>query len=265
MTLALTCGMLSWRRVLGGLGSPLSTRVGGQIYFVGQLGKYIPGAVWPVVTQMELGSDHQVPRRRSVAALLIAVLISLVSGFSIGSVIAAVDLGSRHPWWWLALAAVPFGAALLIPQVLWSLLRLVPKTRIGPGVGAQVSGRAMLAAVGWSLAGWALYGLHIALLAALAAPGRFGPALIIGTGAYALAWCAGMIAFLLPAGAGARDGVLVLMLSSSIPTSAAIAVAVVSRVVTTVADLSWAGVAVLATQRARHRSTPARPNASQAG
>jgi hypothetical protein len=45
-----------WQVLLGGLGSPLRTRVAGRILLIGQLGKYIPGSVWPVLTQMELGA-----------------------------------------------------------------------------------------------------------------------------------------------------------------------------------------------------------------
>lgn len=64
----LFCGMLAWRSILRGLDSPLPVRPSARVYFVGQLGKYVPGSVWTVLTQMELGRDHNVPRRRSAAA-----------------------------------------------------------------------------------------------------------------------------------------------------------------------------------------------------
>jgi len=46
-----------WQVLLAGLGSPLRISVAGRILLIGQLGKYIPGSVWPVLTQMELGAQ----------------------------------------------------------------------------------------------------------------------------------------------------------------------------------------------------------------
>lgn len=249
MASGLLAGMLSWRRILAGLGSRVSPTVGGQIYFIGQLGKYLPGAVWPVISQMELGSDQRIPRRRSVLALLLAVLIAVATGLGVGGTIAALSLGDQHRWLWLLVVGAALVATLLVPSVLWGLARRLPFLRTT--FTDRISGRNMCLATAWCLAGWALYGLHVFVLttAVGADPVR---SLLLGIGGYALAWCAGMVAFLLPAGAGARDAVLVLVLSSALSTGAALAVAVVSRVVTTVADLGWAGAAFALT-RSRQR------------
>lgn len=257
MVAGLGTGMLSWRSVLAGLGSPLPLRVSAQIYFLGQLGKYLPGAVWPVVSQMELGSDHDVPRRRSVAALLIAVLVSLATGLVVGGLIAAIRLGGRHGWLWLLPAAGLAIGVLILPPVLLALLRRLPKVRFEGNFGWEP----LLRALAWSTLGWGLYGLHAAVLGAAADDSSLGRTLLLSIGAYAVAWCAGMVAFLLPAGAGARDGVLVLILSSATTSSAAIAVAVVSRVVTTVADLGLAGWAAAYTASHRPNRQPSPPAA----
>jgi hypothetical protein len=64
---ALVCTMLVWRALMAGLGSPLSVGVASRVVFVGQLGKYLPGSVWPVLAQIELASEHKVPRARRAA------------------------------------------------------------------------------------------------------------------------------------------------------------------------------------------------------
>ncbi|MCW2527641.1 MAG: putative integral rane protein, partial [Pseudonocardiales bacterium] len=80
MLLGLVSGMLAWRAILSSLGSPIPAAAAVRIYFIGQLGKYVPGSMWPVVAQMELGRDFQIPRRRSVVALTMAIVTSLATG-----------------------------------------------------------------------------------------------------------------------------------------------------------------------------------------
>ena len=230
----LVCGMLAWRSVLGGLGSPLPRRDAARIYFIGQLGKYVPGSVWPVLAQMELGRDHDVPRRRSAGALLVAVVVSLTTGLIVAALTVPFVSGDRHPALWWLLAAVPLLVVPLVPRVLMALLRRVPVLDLG--------------------------GLHLFVLVGAFPSGGVGPLLIASIGGYPLAWAAGMIAFVLPAGAGARDVTVVLALSAVVPTSAAIAAAVVSRAVTTVCDLALAAVAAVgARNRLRARPTPPPP------
>src|SRR5258708_22278806 len=60
--------MLVWRLLLEALGSPLPVRAAARIMFIGQLGKYLPGSVWPVLAQMELGNAYRVPGHRPATA-----------------------------------------------------------------------------------------------------------------------------------------------------------------------------------------------------
>src|SRR5262249_8422559 len=62
---ALVLGMMLWREVLADLGSRLSFTDTWRIMFIGQLAKYLPGSIWAVVAQAELGADYGVPRSRS--------------------------------------------------------------------------------------------------------------------------------------------------------------------------------------------------------
>lgn len=103
--------------------------------------------------------------------------------------------------------------------------------------------------------GWVSYGLHVGVLAT-AFHGRGADVVLVASvGGYSLAWAVGLIALVLPAGAGARDVTLVLALSGVLATNPAIAVAVVSRAVSTVCDLTLAAVAAGAGARLLRRAT----------
>ena len=68
----------AWQVLLAGLGSPLRTTTVGRIYFIGQLGKYLPGSVWPILAQMELGTAYRVPRARSATTAVLAMMMGLL-------------------------------------------------------------------------------------------------------------------------------------------------------------------------------------------
>ena len=95
-------------------------------------------------------------------------------------------------------------------------------------------------ACGFLLVTWLFYGLS---LLALARPlGLTGAgSLALATGAYALAWSAGvMVLGLVPAGIGVREVVLGAILLPFLPAGAATAVVATSRVVQTLGDALWA-------------------------
>src|SRR6185312_10808164 len=78
--LGLALNLQVWRGLMSASGSRLSIRAASRVYFIGQLGKYVPGSVWPVLTQMELGRAYKVPRERSATVAMMAMTIGLASG-----------------------------------------------------------------------------------------------------------------------------------------------------------------------------------------
>jgi hypothetical protein len=66
------------------LGDPATHRRPAGLY-LGQLGKYLPGGIWPMVTQMRLGRDHHVPPRASAAAFVAFMLLVIGTGLLLGA------------------------------------------------------------------------------------------------------------------------------------------------------------------------------------
>ena len=114
-------------------------------------------------------------------------------------------------------------------------------------------------AAGWQTVCWLLYGLHATVLAvgigAAATPGTIA----VVVGGFALAYGIGPLFVLTPAGAGVRETALVLLLGGVLGTAggpaAALALALVSRLLLVVTEFGQAGVWVLL---ARPAATPAR-------
>ena len=220
------------------------------MFFLGQLGKYLPGSVWPVMAQMELGRDHQVPERASGAAVGVFLLVLVGTGLAVAAATAPL-LGpdAVHTYWWL-LAALPLALLALVPPVLNRFLALVVRLVRRPPLPTMLSAAGVLRAAGWALVSWLACGVHIWVLAAQLGAG--GPLLLArATGAFAAAWCAGFLLLVAPAGAGVREAALVLLLGGVLTRPQGTVVAVVSRLLFVLADLGWCAVVLLARRRPR--------------
>lgn len=247
----------SWRTLLAGLGSPLPVAVGGRVYLLAQLGKYLPGSLWPMLAQAELGRDHGVPRARSAVAAIAVLVVSLVTGavVAVGG-LAFSATGAVRTYWYLGLVPL-LGLVALSPPVLSRLLALAFRILRRPGAPTSIPGGALLVSVAWSLLQWVCFGLQAWLLAR-GLGGGHDRLLLLATGAFAVAWVVGFLIVFVPAGAGAREAALVLVLGPAIGGGNALALALVSRVLLIAGDLLTVGVAVVSARiYARHAPSAA--------
>ena len=227
--------MVGWRVILADLGSPLHVAPAGGVFFVGQLGKYLPGSVWTVLVQADMASHLHVPRRRTGVTGLVTIGLSVLTGLLVG--LPALPLllqRSAGSSGWLLLA-VPLFVVLVWPALLNRLIAWGLRVLRREPLEETLSARAILTTVGLYALAWVLFGVHILVLA-LAVGGGTGVTLASLTG-YALAGSLGMLTVILPAGLGARDGILAIVLASAMPLSAGTAVALVSRFVVTLVDV----------------------------
>ncbi|WBC14832.1 lysylphosphatidylglycerol synthase domain-containing protein [Micromonospora sp. WMMA1998] len=228
-------GMLGWHTLLAGVGVPVALRPATRLYFVSGLAKYLPGGLWPAVAQADLARSLNLPATRLAVTFLGSVVVSVLAGLAVG-------LPALLP---LVGAAIPV-SVLVATGALAALLATVVHRR-RQRFGLAIPGRSMLVAFALTAAGWMITGLHVVVLAgALGVPARSAPLLI---GAFALATVAGMVAVVLPAGIGARDGVLLAMLVGVVGPAGGLTVVVLSRALMTCADVVAAGVAVLAARQ----------------
>ncbi|MBW0254599.1 lysylphosphatidylglycerol synthase domain-containing protein [Cellulomonas sp. PS-H5] len=262
LSLVLACAglvaqMLSWRSMLAATGAPPPLAAAARIYFHGQLGKYVPGGVWAVVAQAELGRAHRVGRARSAVVALGALAVLLVVGGAVAVVgLAAGSPGSLSTYWW-AVAVVPLGVVGLLPPVFDRVVALGLRLTRRGDQQVRVAGPGLARSAGWALVMWLLFGLHAAVLVHDLAPASASRSVVLGTGAFALAWVVGFLVVVAPAGTGPREAALVLALAPVLGSADALLVALVSRVLMVVADAGAAGVAAAVGRRRVTAEEPA--------
>mgnify|MGYP000172403021 CR=1 FL=1 len=219
---------LLWRGTLAVLGSDLPVRPAARLFFVTQLGKYLPGAVWPVLAQMRLGRDLGVPRQRMGLAFVLTLGLATLIGVFVGLMALPALLRAEGAVVLLGLLALPLLGLLLVPRVLNTLLDTGLRVIRRPPLDTPLTSRDITRGVGWTLAFWVVYGGHVWLLAVGLGADPL-PALAVAIGGFAIAFSLGPLLVVLPAGAGVREAVLILLLHSVLPTAEATAVALTSR------------------------------------
>lgn len=209
-----------------------------RIFFVGQLGKYIPGSVWSFAAQAQMGVQRRVPARTTVAAGLVFLVLNLASAAVVGGVaMVAGQLAPDIPLW-AGLITVGAGVVCMLRPV----LRRLATALASEAWATRGYGVLLTAISGWCLATWILYGAATAALL----PSQSAPSLLVCAGAFALAYIAGVVVIVAPAGVGVREVVLTALLAPSVGLGPATVAALITRVLITVADFAAAGLSVVA-------------------
>ncbi|KQV72767.1 hypothetical protein ASC64_19145 [Nocardioides sp. Root122] len=198
-------------------------------FFVAQLGKYIPGSVWSFAAQSALGARRGLPPRVPAAAGVLLVGAHVASGLLLAGILG---------WWtalptWVVMVSLLVGVVGMLPAVHRQVGKRIAGTTCDWRVWHSVRSAVLMVPV------WTCYALA---LAALAPEADARLVLTLGC-AFAVAHAAGVAVPVAPAGLGARDGVLVVLLVPVLGTGPAGMVALVARLLHAVADFVVAAAA----------------------
>ena len=247
----------SWRRVVAGYDHLLSFPTAARIWILSNFGKYLPGSLWIIAGMAMLAKKEGVRPGAAVTSAMIMQALALVTGIGVGA-FAPGALAALPPWAprVAALLAVVSALGLLFlmsPRALALVQGILPAT--APTLEPVRPGAILLGLLG-NLIAWGGYGL---MLHALARGMTDAPILPVATaaGAFAVAYLAGLLAVAVPGGIGVREFIFSLLVGPVLGIPTALALAVASRLVTTLIELALAVPAALQWRRtASSASTP---------
>lgn len=235
--LGMAAAAFTWADAVHAVGGRMRRRDALSWYFVGEIGKYIPGAVWAAIGRGEIARRHGVPARAAYPSVGLSLIGLYLAAALTAAVILPFDLAHQRDagpvLLWLLL--VPVGLGLLHPRVLGGLLRWAQRVThrklevIVPSWGQTVNLvlRYIPAWIGIAVGTWCV---------ARALPGVDAPVLRIAL-ATLLSWAAGFVTPT-PAGGGVREAVFIAV--SGLAPGPAVAVAVASRLVFVIVDVGGA-------------------------
>jgi glycosyltransferase 2 family protein len=234
-----------WVFTCRGIGGRIALRPGIRAVLLSNLGKYLPGKVMHVVSQVMLAQDQGVPAPTSLTSMLVDLALLLmgacfVSLFSLPTLLEDYR-AALIP---IAAIALPVGLIVLHPAILGRLLEL--GARVLPGSRAALT-RELLPYpsiiklfIGYCLS-WLL--MSVALFAAADAVHPLDLSLLPAMGGVAtISYVFGLLVPFAPAGLGAREGAAAFMLATMMPLPAAAATSVLYRVLGILAEAAAAAV-----------------------
>ena len=191
-----------WRRVLGAWDSQLPFPQAARIWFLSNLGKYVPGNIWSLTAMGVMARGRGISALAAAGSSVLMQTVSLATGAAIVMITGAKLLGQP-----LLVGA----SALVLVVILLSAPRLLPPLAvwIGSLIGRDILPPTVPATSIWTAAvastlSWLLYGFAFQLFVRGllgSSPGEISSYIAVYTAAYLL----GFISPIAPAGLGVRE------------------------------------------------------------
>jgi glycosyltransferase 2 family protein len=242
-----------WRRVLGAWDSHLPFSQAARIWFLSNLGKYVPGNIWSLTAMGVMARERGLSALAAAGSSVIMQAMSLATGTAIVMVTGAKLLGKP--------ALVGVSVALLVALLLSAPKFLPPlAVWIGGLIGKDIVPPTVPATSIWTAAiastlSWLFYGLAFQMFVRGllgSSPGEISSYIAVYTAAYIL----GFISPIAPAGLGVREFTLAAFMTQLGLANEADAalVAIAARLWLTIVELVPSGLYVAT--RARRKSLP---------
>ena len=230
-------GIYVWQVILRHFGAPAAYGPLARIWFVSNLGKYIPGKIWQLVGVAQMGTSSGLSPMLAVTSLLLQMVFAVVGGCAVIALFLPGDAPYGGTWLEiLRWSLLPAALLLVHPRILspaLGIVRRITRQELAPWRGSWFDGVMLLLL---SVISWVIYGaaFHLFLAALVPVPIElFGPLVAMN----ALAFLVGYAVFITPAGLGAKEGALAALLAIYLPVPVAASVAIVARLWTVAGEV----------------------------
>jgi uncharacterized membrane protein YbhN (UPF0104 family) len=250
---------LFWHRLLGLFGQPAALGRTLRAWYVGSLGKYVPGKATVIVLRTALLRRDGVAIALSTATIFYETLTTMAVGAFVAGGILLVMMHDRWQWTVLSAGLMLVAGAPTVPWVFKRLARLAGIERAAPTAVDRLDhlgARAIISTWAQIGAGWVLVGLSVwaALCASDHETSHTAPdEIALSIAAATLSVVAGFVSFI-PAGLVVRDAVMLELLAPAVGKGPALVCALVARLVWL---LSEVGISIILYPLGKQPSRPA--------
>ncbi|WP_028580524.1 lysylphosphatidylglycerol synthase domain-containing protein [Desulfogranum japonicum] len=236
-------------------GLPISLRDNLRVYFITNLGTYLPGTYWFIPARMMMNSKYGLSNIQTGICTVFEHLMLVLSGALLGILGMDILVSALHlplaSFRWM-FAAIIFGLISIHPAVIRFLMNTMAKILREPLGSYHFSYTTTLLHLLWSVLIWLLGSIALLLLALVFVPTLSWQDLPAFSSVFAISWLLGFFTPFAPGGLGVREGFMGLAFGLlGIPIGVSMVIAMLSRLLIVVEDLFWAAYSVLLLKESR--------------
>ncbi|MEY3557446.1 MAG: hypothetical protein RL374_152 [Actinomycetota bacterium] len=204
-------------------------------YFTGQLGKYVPGGIWPIVGRAELAVRNGIPRLDAYASTGLSLVTTYAAAVVTIGIGAAATTGHRLVAALIAIGLITAYVAFSQPTLRSVIIRIA--SRVSPSASSLTDPKRLARLTVVHVPAWILMSLSTSVTAT-----AFGAQIGIADMLFitSTSWLAGFVVVGVPGGIGVREAAFTSLAGGIIGTPMAVSLALMSRVVFIAVDLSGA-------------------------
>ena len=211
----------NWRRMILGFGYKVSLAKSFRIFYLSDMGRYIPGKIWPLLGILYLTKKEGIPPEQATASFVLVQMFAIPASLLVFVVALQVEpgllvdqvavLGANSTYLLTAVWIMISALLVLWPQRLLKLGNAVLRRFSRPEVQFELDKKVALRLfVGYAI-GWFCYGIAFYLFVKSVMP-QADLSLIAAAGIFNAAYQIGYLTLFAPGGLGPREMVMGFML-----------------------------------------------------
>jgi uncharacterized membrane protein YbhN (UPF0104 family) len=211
-----------WIKIIAAFGHQLSMSKAFRIFYLSNLGRYIPGKIWQLFGILYLTQKEGIPPERAGASFVLSQMIGIPASLLVFVLAAQIEpkllvdqvavLGDKSAYLMTAAMVVVSLVMVLWPQKVLAVGNAVLRKLKRPQAVFELDKKVALTIfVGYSVS-WIMYGTAFWLFTRAVTNGA-GCGLVAAVGAFIVAYQIGYLALFAPGGFGPRELILGVMLA----------------------------------------------------
>jgi uncharacterized membrane protein YbhN (UPF0104 family) len=207
-----------WSTIVSFFDKSISYNKAFKIAYLAQLGRYLPGRIWQLFGMIYLAAKEGITKEEATVSFILSQLFATPPGLLIVVVyLFILETAEKYhnyiAFAWVGVAAmIAFLVVFLLPRWLRACINFATRLMRQNPVEFKLEKKVGMKVLFFYFVTWNLYGVSFYLFLLSILPG-YEFSLIEIIGAWTLAYLVGYWAIVLPAGIGAREAALIILLA----------------------------------------------------
>jgi len=219
--LALFIMSVVWVILISGFGHKVKFKDAFKISYIANLGRYIPGRIWPVFGMAYLAKQIKIEEQTSVTSWVVTQFFSLPSAFLLGiicilfspNILEQAGRFLSSSFYIISLLVVILSLLMILaPSKAFVVLNILLRKLKRQEVSFDLSVKTAISIYLGYIIGWFVYGFSFWLFI-LSLTSNFDISLVTAVGSFVLSYQIGYLAIFTPGGIGVRELLLTVILN----------------------------------------------------